>query len=180
MAHILTFLAEGFEEVEAVTIIDLLRRAGITVTTVALENSRVTGAHDIIIHADTTMKHLPDAYDGIVLPGGGLGTDNLKASKRVLELVSTAFSGGLLCAAICAAPLVLAKAGILRGIRATCYPGCEDQMSDALYIEAAVVRDKNVITGKGVGTAIPFSLEVISYIAGRSTAERISSQIVYS
>jgi 4-methyl-5(b-hydroxyethyl)-thiazole monophosphate biosynthesis len=109
---------------------------------VALENSRVVGAHDIIIHADTTIKNLPEGYDGVVLPGGGRGTDNLKASAQILEVVSTAFAGGLLCAAISAAPVVFAKAGILKGIRATCYPGFEDQLNGALYIEAAVVRDK--------------------------------------
>jgi 4-methyl-5(b-hydroxyethyl)-thiazole monophosphate biosynthesis len=179
MAHFLTLLADGFEEVEAVTVIDLLRRAGSTVTTVALQKKDVSGAHGISLHADTIIKHLPESYDGIVLPGGQPGTNNLAGSPKVLSLVQYTFNKGLLCAAICAAPMVFGRAGILKDIRATCYPGCEEGLGDARFIEAAVVRDRNVITSRGVGTAIPFALELITVVDGAETADRIGAQILY-
>lgn len=179
MAHLLTLLADGFEEVEAVTVIDLLRRAGITVTIVALQKKDVTGSHGIFVRADTTVKHLPEAYDGIILPGGMPGTKNLAGSPKILSIVQYTFKKGLLCAAICAAPMVFGKAGILDDIRATCYPGCEEGLGNARYIEAAVVRDRNVITSRGVGTAIPFALELITVVEGAESADRIGEQILY-
>jgi len=180
MAHLITLLADGFEEVEAVTVIDLLRRADISVTTVALKKQEVCGAHGIVVQAETTLKHLPAQYDGIVLPGGGTGTKNLVESPQVLEIVRESFRSGLLCAAICAAPSIFGKAGILRNIRATCYPGFEDQLVGARYIEAAVVRDKNVVTSRGVGTAIAFGLELITLITDEATSDRVAAQILYS
>jgi protein deglycase len=179
MAHIIVILADGFEEVEAVTVIDLLRRADISVTTVALKKQEVSGAHGIVVQAETTIRHLPRSYDGIVLPGGGTGTRNLAESAAVLDLVKDAFERNLLCGAICAAPSVFGKAGILAAIRATCYPGFEDQLVGARYIEAAVVRDKNVVTSRGVGTAIAFALELVSILTDEATAERIGAQILY-
>ncbi|MBN1308439.1 MAG: DJ-1/PfpI family protein [Chitinispirillaceae bacterium] len=179
MARLITLLADGFEEVEAITVIDLLRRAGITVTVVGLKKQDVGGAHGIVVQADTTLKHLPPSYDGIVLPGGAEGTKNLIESSKVVGLVMDAFNKGLLCAAICAAPSVFGKAGILQNIRATCYPGYEEQLRGARYIEAAVVRDKNVVTSRGVGTAIAFALELISLAADEATSKRVGAQILY-
>ena len=179
MAHLITLLADGFEEIEAVTVIDLLRRAGISVTTVALKKQEVNGGHGIVVRAETTMKHLPASYDGIVLPGGATGTKNLVESPSVLEMVRDAFNKGLLCGAICAAPSVFGKAGILHNIRATCYPGHEDQLIGARYIEAAVVRDKNVVTSRGAGTAIAFALEIITMTIDEATSGRVSAQILY-
>ncbi|MBN1578928.1 MAG: DJ-1/PfpI family protein [Chitinispirillaceae bacterium] len=180
MAHLITLLADGFEEVEAITVIDLLRRADISVTTIALKKQDVNGAHGIVVQAETTIKHLPSSYDGIVLPGGATGTKNLVESPQVLELVRDAFNKGLLCAAICAAPSVFGKAGILQNIRATCYPGYEEQLGGARYIEAAVVRDKNVVTSRGVGTAIAFVLELITLATDEATSNRVGAQILYS
>ncbi len=179
MAHLITLLADGFEEVEAITVIDLLRRADISVTTVALKKQDVNGAHGIVVGAETTIKHLPSVYDGIILPGGATGTKNLADSPLVLEIVRDSFDKGLLCAAICAAPSIFGKAGILHNIRATCYPGYEDQLVGALYIEAAVVRDKNVVTSRGVGTAIAFALELITLVTDDVTADRVRGQILY-
>jgi 4-methyl-5(b-hydroxyethyl)-thiazole monophosphate biosynthesis len=180
MAHLILFLADGFEEIEAITAIDLLRRASIVVTTVTIGSLEVRGAHDIIVHADVTAEAIPKKYDGIILPGGGPGTERLLESTVVMEIVKKSFEDGLICAAICAAPSVFGKAGILRNIRATCYPGSEDTLTGAKYIEAAVVRDKNVITSRGAGTALPFAVELISMIAGPETADRIKMQIVYN
>ena len=180
MTHFIMLLADGFEEVEAITVIDLLRRAGIKLTTVALKKQDVNGAHDIIIRADKTFKQLPSSFDGIILPGGNPGTSNLLKSQQVISLVQEVYNKGFLCAAICAAPTVFAKAGILKNVRATCYPGCEDQLTGARYIEAAVVRDKNVVTSRGVGTTIPFALELITLFAGEKTAKRVGTQILHS
>ena len=179
MAHLVVLLADGFEEVEAITVIDLLRRGSVTVTTAGIRKSEVTGGHGITVTADTTIKHLPGSFDGIVLPGGAKGTQMLAESSVVLDLVKKSFSEGLLCAAICAAPSVFGKAGILLNIRATCYPGYEEQLTGARFIEAAVVRDKNVITGRGVAAAIPFALELITQTAGISAAERVKEDILY-
>jgi 4-methyl-5(b-hydroxyethyl)-thiazole monophosphate biosynthesis len=179
MAHIIIMLADGFEEIEAITVIDLLRRADISVTTVALKKQEVSGGHGIVVQAETTIKHLPSSYDGIVLPGGAAGTKTLADSPMVIELVRDAFNRGLLCAAICAAPSVFGKAGILHNIRATCYPGFEDQLAGARYIEAAVVRDKNVVTSRGVGTAIAFALEIITMITDEGASDRVGAQILH-
>lgn len=180
MKHLLLFLAQGFEEIEAVTVIDLLRRAGVQVTTIALERSgAVEGAHGIILHADTTINKIPAEYDGIVLPGGQPGTKNLAASPEVIAIVKKAFVDGLVCAALCAAPSVLAKAGVLAGKRATCYPGVEEQLEGALFIDAAVVRDATILTGRSAGTALPFALELIAMVTNQETADQIRTKIYY-
>jgi protein deglycase len=180
MAHIIVPLADGFEEIEAVTIIDILRRTGCHVTTAGLKKREVAGAHEISVQADTVIKQLPHSFDGVVLPGGMPGTDNLLSSPKVISLVRNTFNEGLLCAAICAAPIVLGKAGILEGRRATCYPGYEDQLTGAKLIEAAVVRDKNVVTSRGVGTTIAFALELVIILCGEKAAESCAKKILYS
>lgn len=180
MAHIIVPLADGFEEIEAVTIVDILRRAGCTVTTAGLKKKDVTGAHAINVQADTTLKQLPPSYDGLILPGGMPGTDNLLRSSQVLSFVQDTFNNGLLCGAICAAPIVLGKAGILDGRRATCYPGYEDQLTGARYIEAAVVRDRNIVTSRGVGTALAFALELVILFCGETAAENCAKKIIHS
>jgi 4-methyl-5(b-hydroxyethyl)-thiazole monophosphate biosynthesis len=179
MPRLIIVLAPGFEETEAVTVIDLLRRAGITVTLLGLESTSVRGSHGITISADAPLTGFTGAFDGIVLPGGMPGTTHLAESPTVLDLVRAASSRGGLCAAICAAPMVLAKAGILTGVKATCYPGLEGRLGSALFLEQAVVRDKNIITSRGVGTAIPFALEIIDCLAGKNAAEKVREGIVY-
>jgi protein deglycase len=178
MAHVITILADGFEEIEAVTYIDLLRRAQVNVSVLGLETQTVRGAHDLMIHTDGLLKDFADIYDGIILPGGQPGTANLAESPLVIKKVQDSFSSGLLCAAICAAPSVFAKAGILKGKKATCYPSVTNELTDATYIELPVVHDKNVITSRGAGTAIDFSLELIRYLANNAMAEKIRVAIL--
>jgi protein deglycase len=179
MPHIITILAPGFEETEAVTVIDLLRRARVKVRVLGLEQREVKGSHDIAILADDIFSAFKGAFDGIVLPGGMPGARNLAASSRLLDLIRETNDRKALCAAICAAPTVFAKAGILNGVSATCFPGMEKELTGAVFINQTVVRDNNIMTSRGVGTAIPFALELISYLAGKETAERIAETIVY-
>jgi 4-methyl-5(b-hydroxyethyl)-thiazole monophosphate biosynthesis len=179
MAHVITILADGFEEIEAITYIDLLRRASIEVTLLGLDTLDIRGAHDITIKADRLLKDFEDSYDGIILPGGEPGTTNLLNSPLVIQIVQNAFSKQLLCAAICGAPQVLLKAGILNGFKATSYPSVREKFSGITYLETSVVRDKNVITSRAIGTAIPFALELITYLTNASLSDKIKNAIVY-
>lgn len=179
MSHVITVLAQGFEETEAVTFIDLLRRAGVTVTVFGLDSREVTGSHNITITTDMLFKDFSRPFDGIVLPGGMPGTKNLANSAPLLDLIRASHKRGGLCAAICAAPTVLAKAGILSGYKAACYPGCEKELHGAVYVEQEVVRDRNIVTSRGVGTAIPFALELISYCVNSEAALKVRKSIVF-
>jgi len=179
MPHAVVVLADGFEEIEAVTVVDLLRRAEIRVTVLGLDGMEVRGAHDMWVRADQMFRGFSEPFDALVLPGGGPGTKKLAASNEVLELVTRTHEEGKLCAAICAAPTVLAKAGILKGKKAVCYPGCEDKLTDATVSEDAVVVDGNIITSRAAGTAIPFSLELISALVGEEVEENVRSSILY-
>jgi 4-methyl-5(b-hydroxyethyl)-thiazole monophosphate biosynthesis len=179
MVFAVTVLAPGFEEVEAVTCIDLLRRAGVSVTVLGLDSREVTGSHGITIAADSLFRDFSGPLDGIILPGGMPGTKNLADAAPLLDLLRTTHKRGKLCAAICAAPTVLGKAGILSGRKATCYPGCEKELDGAAFTEQEVVRDGNIITSRGVGTAIPFALEVIAYLVSPDAAGKIRKSLVY-
>ncbi len=171
-------LAEGFEEIEAVTIIDVLRRAGIAVTAAALKKNPVTGSHAIAITADKNIDDIKASdFDCIVLPGGMPGSNNLKEDPRVIALLRDFSGAGKITAALCAAPLVLGHAGVLRGKRATCYPGFEDQMTGATPLSDPVVRDGAVITGRGPGCAIPFALELVTALAGTDTAQSLKENM---
>jgi 4-methyl-5(b-hydroxyethyl)-thiazole monophosphate biosynthesis len=177
--HAITVLAAGFEETEAVTFIDLLRRAGIMVTVLGLESREVTGSHCITLIADQLFADFSGPFDAIVLPGGQPGAKNLAASPRLLDLIRRTFERGALCAAICAGPTVLGASGILKGFRATCYPGNEEALYGATVAEEPVVRDRTIITGRGVGTAIPFALEIIAYLTGSEMAEKVRAAVLY-
>jgi 4-methyl-5(b-hydroxyethyl)-thiazole monophosphate biosynthesis len=118
--------------------------------------------------------------DGIILPGGQPGATNLASSPLVIEKVKDLFSRGQMCAAICAAPSVFAKAGILKGMKATCHPGSKENLKESIYTEQSVVCDKNVITSRGAGTAIDFSLEIIRYLTDNTTSEKIKKAIIYN
>lgn len=180
MAHVITVLAEGFEEVEAVTPVDLLRRARIQVSVLGLNSLAIRGAHGLILSADSLFETFVESADGIILPGGQPGTTNLANSPIVIEKVKDLFSRGKMCAAICAAPSVFAKAGILKGLKATCYPSARENITESFYIEQSVVCDKNVITSRGAGTAIDFSLEIIKYLTDSKTSEEIKKAIIYN
>jgi 4-methyl-5(b-hydroxyethyl)-thiazole monophosphate biosynthesis len=180
MPHVITVLASGFEETEAITFIDLLRRAGVSVTLLGLDSPEVTGSHNITVVVDKLFAGFRDPFDGIVLPGGMPGTKHLANCARLLDLIRETHKRGGLCAAICAAPIVLGKAGILAGRKATCYPGLEKKLTGAqLSEDVPVVRDRNVITSRGVGTAIPFALKLISYLVNPEASEKVKKSIVY-
>lgn len=178
MSHVITILANGFEEIEAVSFIDLLRRADITVSVLGLDSLEVQGAHGLTIKAESILSPETALHDGIILPGGQPGTTNLSNSEKVLSLVKKAYSQKLLCAAICAAPLVFSKAGILKGAKVSCYPGVEANLQEAAVTDLAVSVWENVITSRGVGTAIEFSLAIIEYLQGKKKAENIGQTIL--
>lgn len=174
-------LAEGFEEVEALTVVDLLRRADVVCDMVALgEEAEVRGSHGIRVLADRLFAGTDfAAYDGLILPGGLAGTRRLAADERVAEQLRRFHAEGRITAAICAAPTVLAAAGLLQGKRAVCYPGMEPELTGAEAGAESVVTDGTVITSRGVGTAIPFALELVRLFAGAKTAEKLARGIVY-
>jgi 4-methyl-5(b-hydroxyethyl)-thiazole monophosphate biosynthesis len=169
---VLVPLAPGFEEIEAITIIDVLRRAGIEVVTVSLNSIDVKGAHNIPVIADKRIVQIKiDEYDGIVLPGGMPGAKNLKENSQILNFVRKINEKKGLVAAICAAPMVLETAGILENVNATSYPSFKKEVPSCNYKEERVVKDGNIITSRGAGVALEFALEVVEYLEGRDVKE---------
>ncbi|MGN0400213.1 MAG: DJ-1 family glyoxalase III [Blautia sp.] len=181
MANVCVFFANGFEEVEGLTVVDLLRRAGEAVSMVSISDSLyVTGSHGIQIKADSLFEQAEcEKADLLVLPGGMPGTLHLGEHKGLCELLVKFNNEGKKVAAICAAPGVLGANGILKGRKATCYPGCEDKLKGAVLCTEEVVRDGNVTTSRGVGTAIAFGLELIAQLEGEVKAHQIKKSIVY-
>ena len=173
------FLANGFEEVEALCPLDLLRRAGVEVTTVGIGAEQITGSHGITVQADISDTFYTDsAPEMIILPGGMPGSTNLDESKTVDAALKVAARKSAFLCAICAAPLVLGKRGYLNGKRAVCYPGFEDQLTGATVSETeGVVRDGNVITAKGMGVAFDFGLELVRALKDNETADKIKASV---
>ncbi|MBE6693847.1 MAG: DJ-1/PfpI family protein [Ruminococcaceae bacterium] len=168
------FLANGFEEVEALCPLDLLRRAGVDVVTVGVGGESVCGAHGITVVCDLPETHFRDAKaDMIILPGGMPGTKNLDESKTVDIALRTAVRGGAYIAAICAAPMVLGKRGILSGKEATCFPGFEKYLDGATVSDKHVVRDGNIITARGMGVAFEFGLELVAALTSKEKADEL-------
>jgi len=179
---VLVYLAPGFEEIEAVTIIDLLRRAEIEVTVAGLEEGAITGSHGITLLADLNYENVdPNEFDYLILPGGQPGTNNLKNNQKVINSVKMFMQDNKLIGAICAAPIVLQEAGILNNKKVTSYPSEKEVFNSSVYEESPVVKDDNIITSRGVGTAIDFALDLIGEIKGddskRETAEKILWEI---
>ena len=171
-------LAEGFEEVEAVTPVDLLRRAGIKITIIGIGGKLITGARGITIRADMEINDIGtviNELEGVIIPGGLPGADNIAASEKAISLINSINEKEKLVAAICAAPsVVLQKAGILHGKKVTGYPSCkEDFQDDVIYVDNNVVVDGNIITSKGVGTAGKFAIKIIEILKGKKIAEHI-------
>lgn len=165
MSKILIPLAQGFEEIEAVTNIDVLRRAGLDVVTAGIGSREIEGDHGIKVEADTEITEVSsDELSAVVLPGGMPGAANLRDSGKLLKLIRDINEKGGLCAAVCAAPIVLEAAGILEGKNATSYPGFADEMPSCNYKEERVVIDGNIITGRGPGVAMEFALTVVEYL----------------
>ncbi len=174
------FFAEGFEEVEALTAVDLLRRAGVETNMVSITGSlTVKGAHGISVGMDRLFEEAADA-DCIVLPGGMPGTKYLKEHAGLKELILKAKEEGRLLAAICAAPTVYGELGLLKGVSATCYPGMEDGLVGAKVSRETVVSDGQFVTSRGVGTAIDFALKLIERLCGKDVADKISVSVVYT
>ncbi len=173
-------LGTGFEETEAIAPLDLLRRAGIEVKTVALNGKTVYGGHGIGVEADITVEDT-DFTDTqmIILPGGLGGVASIRASAKAMDAIRFAWDKGKFVAAICAGPTVLADLGITSGKNVTCYPGCENSMGSANMIsDAPCVRDGMLITGTSAGCAIPFGLMLIEALKGKAESEHIAQQIV--
>ena len=175
---IYVFLANGFEEVEALTPVDVLRRGGVEVKTVGIGDDVIVGSHGIPVVADLDEDELDfDALSGVILPGGMPGTRHLDASETVKAALAAADQKGALIAAICAAPSVLGHNGLLRGKRATCFPGFEDELEGATLCTDLAVTDGNVITGKGAGAALPFALALLAYLKGADVAAQVKSAL---
>ena len=180
MAKVLVPLAEGCEELEAVTVIDLLRRANITVVTAGLEAGPVTASRGVVLMADKTLDEaLQDDYEMVVLPGGGPGSDRLDADDRIRQLLIRMANSEKFTAAICAAPKVLKSAGLLDGKQATCYPGVI-QAGDLPGLDTGqrVVQDGKVVTSWGPGTAMDFALQLIEILTDKNTRDQVEAGLV--
>ena len=173
-------LGTGFEETEAIAPLDLLRRAGVEVTTVGLNGKIIYGSHGIGVEADMEIADLDmKDLEMIVLPGGLGGVASCRACPAAMDALKFAWDNGKYVAAICAGPTVLADLGITTGMNATCYPGCEGGMGSAIIIEdAAVVMDENLITGTSAGCAVEFGLALVEALKGTEMAQKIAQQIV--
>lgn len=182
MSCVCAFFANGMEEVEALTVVDLLRRAGVDVTTVSIhETTEIQSAHGIRIHGDGILDEVEDfqRFDMIFLPGGAGGTDNLESNEKVRDVIESFAEQGKKIAAICAAPRILGRMGLLRGKRATSYPSVMNLLDGADVTENSVETDGNITTSRGVGTAIDMGLELIRILCGQKQSEEIRQSIVY-
>lgn len=173
------FFAQGFEEVEAIAALDVIRRAGIEIKTVGISDKTVVGAHDIPIICDLIENetNLCADLDGIILPGGMPGTLNLQKSETVNKAIDYCAQNNKLISAICAAPLILGHKGLLEGKTAVCFPGFEDDLKGASISDSFVCSDGNIITAKGMGSAINFGLAIVEYFKGTDAAEKLKSTL---
>jgi len=179
---IIVFLAEGFEEVEALTVVDYLRRKDITVDMISItEEKKVKGSHDIIVAADKVLSELKevDSYEGAVIPGGLPGATNLRDNETVIHTMKTLNKKDKLVAAICAGPIVLERAEVIEGRRITSYPGFEEELKGGIYVEENVVRDGNMITARGPALAVDFAIEIVDYLLGEEKAKELKAGILY-
>jgi len=172
-------LANGFEEVEALTPLDVLRRAGVTVDTVGIGTKTVIGAHNIPVLADITDSEAnADDYDCAIFPGGMPGASNLDGAEFTDKIIASVTEKGGRLAAICASPLILGRRGLLKGKRATCYPGFESELIGAEILTEGVVTDGNITTAKGMGVALEFAKELTSLLVSPEESEKISKAIM--
>lgn len=173
------FLANGFEEIEALCPLDLLRRAGVEVTTVGIGSDTVMGSHGIPVIADIPEGMFADSRpEMVILPGGMPGSKNLDESRTVDTALSVAARQGAFIAAICAAPMVLGRRGLLQGKEATCFPGFEGELTGAAVSQKRVVRDGNIITAAGMGVALEFGLELVAALKGHEVAENLRRSVL--
>ena len=176
------FLAEGFEEIEALCPLDLMRRAGLEAKTVGVGGEYITGAHAITVRADMTDAEFGASEirkaDMIFLPGGMPGTLNLGASEVVGDAIRSAYEDGKYIAAICAAPSILGKMGLLLGKEAICYPGFEDQLEGATVSDKHLVLDGNILTAAGMGVALDMGLAIVEIFCGKEKASSLRSAVI--
>lgn len=174
------FLANGFEEIEALYTLDVLRRAGIEILTVGVSGKAATGSHGITVACDIFKSELDlDAdFDMVILPGGMPGSTNLDADPVVDKALACAYEKKKFICAICAAPFILGKRGYLKGKRATCFPGFEDQLIGATITNCGCVRDGKIITGRAMGSAHEFALEILSALCGDEVAKKMKATIL--
>jgi 4-methyl-5(b-hydroxyethyl)-thiazole monophosphate biosynthesis len=181
MSKTLIFLADGFEEIEALTVVDLLRRAGIDISMVSIMGKKsVTGSHGITVESDLLFDEADfEGTDMLILPGGMPGTSNLFECEPLKERIKDFNDRKKTLAAICAAPTVYGRMGILEGKKASCYPGCEKDLKGADVQMAEVTVCDNFITSRGMGTAIPFGLSIIEHYQGKKAADEMAAKIVF-
>lgn len=182
MAKTAIFLADGYEEIEALAVVDVFRRAGIEMDMVSISDDLLTnGSHKIQVLADKLIKDINfDEYDMLVLPGGLKGMQNLEACTPLMQQIDTFYENNKYIAAICASPSIFGRRGILNGRQATAYPGFEEELKGATVVDAGAVRCGHVITGRSMGSAIEFGLLLIETLLGKDKAEEIAKQIVYN
>lgn len=175
------FFATGYEEIEALTVVDLLRRAQVETVCVSIDNQKfVKGSHDIAVEMDMGIDELDfDSLDIIVCPGGMPGTKNLEACKSLTDKIMEFYNSNKLIAAICAAPMIFGHMGILNNKKACIYPGMEEELKGAEVVFDSVAKAENVITSRGMGTAIDFGLEIIAALTDKATADDLAEKIVY-
>ncbi|MCI8966091.1 MAG: DJ-1/PfpI family protein [Lachnospiraceae bacterium] len=179
------FFATGFEEIEALTAVDLLRRAGIETACVSIDNEkRVTGSHNITVEMDAGLDRLDfGLYDILICPGGMPGTKNLEACEWLTKNIRASYQNGKYIAAICAAPSIFAHMGLLQGRKACIYPGMEDELYQngaGVCSDSKVMKSGTIITSRGLGTAIPFALEIVAALLGQEKADELARSIVYT
>lgn len=174
------FLADGFEEIEALYVLDVLRRAKIDIKTVGVLGKTATGSHGIPVICDVAIDEIEpdDTLDMVILPGGLPGAYNLDNSKGVSEFISYANENSKFICAICAAPFILGKRGLLNGKNATCFPGFEKELTGAKVVDCGCVRDGNIITGRAMGSAHEFALEILKALTDEETANLMKKSIL--
>ena len=180
MKKAVLFLADGFEEIEALGTADLLRRAGISVDIAGLKEGHLTGANHVKVIPDINISQVnPDDYDAFICPGGMPGAENLKNNQQVINLISNAFKTGKLTAAICAAPMVLDTAGILNNKNFTVYPAMKNEINTGNYYDKPAVVDGNIITGSGPGATFHFAFAIIEYLIDKTAADTVKSGTLF-
>ena len=172
------FLADGFEEIEALTTIDVLRRAELDITMVGLDNIEITGAHNIKVIADIKSDNIEtDKITALILPGGMTGTINLQKSKVVNNAIDFCINNNKIIGAICAAPIILGEKGLLKGKNAVCYPGLEEKLIEANIINSQVVVDGNITTAKGAGASMEFALSLVEQLKDKNTVGKLKESM---
>ncbi len=181
MKRIAVFFAEGYEEIEGLTVVDICRRSGLSVDMVSVSGERsVKGSHDITVKMDKLFAEADfEQYDMLVLPGGLKGTQGLENHEKLMEQIDDFYAKGKYIAAICAAPSIFGHRGIVKGRRACCYPSFEGHLEGAQVTKGPVEIDGHVITSRGMGTSIPFALAIVSVFCGQQAADDMAEKIVY-